>query len=268
MPDLSWAKHRKLLRAPNIGFNAEVYRHFKTYDDTPGRITLRDSLLVGAKDSRSTAMFKIQYFRDQVQKVHAKPSVIGVRKEDFDDKVPFKYKPIVTLYFQQDRSAVADNYAPVTAEISFRLMNETSESLSKANLETLARKIKNELALGQGFTFNKGKINANYIDSEYGYRLQLYVINKTEGEMVVKKILGLQDHTYQDDKFTLGSPERNSLNNPGNIVIVGETHKKPRWRPTATVRFQWAYISIHSKPDPIYLVDRTMSRPASLELVY
>lgn len=268
MPDLSWAKHRKLLRAPNIGFNAEVYRHFKTYDDTPGRITLRDSLLVGAKDSRSTAMFKIQYFRDQVQKTHHKPSIIGIPKEQFDLGIEVEYKPVVQLYFQQDRSAVVEDYAPVKAEISFRLMNESTDSITKANLETLARTIKNEFALGNGYTFNKGKYIAHYLDRKNGYSLQIYVINESEGVEVVKKILSIQNHTYDEDLFRVTQPKKNSLNTTTNKTIVGKSYKKLRWRPTATVRFQWASVSIREVPDPIYLVDRTMSRPGSLELVY
>lgn len=268
MADLAWAKQRKLLRAPNIGFNAEVFRHFKVFDETPGRLVLRDSLLIGAKDSRTTALFKIQYFRDQVQKVHLSPSIIGVPKEQFDIGIEFTYKPIVQLYFQQDRGAVVEDYAPVTAEISFRLMNESTETITKANLETLATKIKSEFALGQGYTFNKGKIIAHYRDKTLGYYLRLYVVNETEGVEVVKKVLDIQNHSYNDDFFRVTQPKKSSVNTTTTQTIAGKPYKKIRWRPTATVRFQWASILIHGTPDAIYLVDRTLSRPYALEQVY
>lgn len=267
MPDLAWAKQRKLLRAPNIGFNAEVFRHFKTYDDTPGRLVLRDSLLIGTKDSRQTAIFKIQYFRDQVQKVHLSPSIIGVPKEQFDLGIEFAYKPIIQLYFQQDRSAIVEDYAPITAEISFRLMNESTETISKSNLEVLAAKIKTEFASGQGYTFNKGKLITHYRDKEHGYYLQLYVINESEGVEVTKKILDIQNHVYNEDFFRKTEPKKSSVNTTSNQTIAGKPYKKARWRPTGTVRFQYASILIHGVPDAIYLVDRSYSRPYAIEMV-
>lgn len=144
MPDRSWALQRKLMRAPNIGFNAEVYRHFKDVDDaTPGsRLTLRNSLLIQANESRTSAQFKIKYFREFIQKVHSKPSIIGVPKQEFDAGFEPEYKPIISLYFQQDKDAVTPGFSPITAEISFRLMNETQDSLTKAKKETLARNLK------------------------------------------------------------------------------------------------------------------------------
>lgn len=270
MPDRSWALQRKLMRAPNIGFNAEVMRWFADVDETPNvnRTTLRNSLLIQANESRTSALFKIQYFREFVQRVHNKPSIIGVPKEQFDIGIEFEYKPVVNLYFQQDKAAVSPGYAPVTAEISFRLINESLETLTKANLEVLAKKIKTDFAMGQGYTFNKGKIIANYRDKKYGYYLQIYVLNEAEGIDVVRKILSIQGHSYEEDKFRITQPKKASVNTTTNQTIAGTTYKKPRWRPTATVRFQWASLSVHSIPDPIYLVDRTLSRFNPIEIIY
>lgn len=269
MPDRSWALQRKLMRAPNIGFNAEVRRWFADLESHAdiGRRALRDSLLIQANESRTSAMFKVQYFRDFVQKVHNQPTIIGIPKEQFDVGIEVEYKPIVNLYFQQDGEAVPPGYAPVRAEISFRLMNETEDTLTQANLQQLAKNIKNELAINNGFTFNKGKNIAHYIDREQGYSLQIYVLNEAEGANVIRKVLSIRDHTFDDDKFRITEPKRNSLNNPTNKTIAGEIYRKRRWRPTAKVRFQWASLIVPTRPDPYYLVDRTLSRPRPIELV-
>lgn len=113
MPDKSWALHRKLLRAPSIGFNAEVYNWFKDADETKSRKALRDSLLIQSKESRTSAMFKIQYFRESIQKVHQKTAVVGVPKDDFDESV--QYRVHINLYFQQEGSAVPSGESPVDA---------------------------------------------------------------------------------------------------------------------------------------------------------
>jgi hypothetical protein len=262
MPDRSWALQRKLMRAPNIGFNAEVYRWFKDLDDVPSvsRTALRDSLLIQPKESRTSALFKVQYFRDFVQKVHNRVNIIGVPKEKFDVTIELKYKPIVQLYFQQDKAAVSPDYAPITAEISFRLMDESTETITQANITALANKIRTEFATGAGYTFNKGKYIATYYDKPQGYYLRIYVLNDAEGVEVVRKVLSIRNHTYNEEFFRITEPKKNSVNTTSNQTILGKIYKEPRWRPTATVRFQWASLILHTVPDPIFLVDRTFSR--------
>ncbi len=254
MPDLSWAKHRKLLRTPDIGFNAEVYRHFKINDLPGGGAALRDSLLIGAKDSRSKANFKIQYFRDQVQKVHLKPTIIGQIKDEFDESVSYKCQ--VQLYFRQDSDAVPSGKKAVTAQISFRL-DETHKTITETNYKALANKIKVELAPRDGYLWNKGKILCLYNDEERGYRLQIYALSEAEGEQVVKKILSIQDHPFDEKLFRHSTPKRNSENTPGKVTILGTSYSEPRWRPTATVRFMWADLIVWNVPEPICLVDNS-----------
>lgn len=270
MTDQSWALQRKLLRAPSIGFNAEVYRHFKDLDEdlpSQSRLALRNSLLVQAKESRTSAMFKIQYFRDFVQKVHLKPVIIGVEKEELDMQVPVEYKPHVILHFRQDLAAVPDGFTPLRVRISFRLMNESATTLTQANLQTLATQIKNEFALSGGYTFDKGRVHCSYVDKENGYNFWTLVLNEAEGEQLVKKILSIRNHAFDEDKFRANTPNKNPLNNPGNILILGETAKKARWRPTGRVRFMYADLMIRNKMEPICLVDRSWARSRAIERV-
>jgi hypothetical protein len=272
MADKSWPLHRKLMRAPGIGFNAEVYRWFKDVDDTnttsASRKALRDSLLIGAKDSRTTAMFKITYFREQVQKVQYKPTIVGVTKDELDASISPKYKPHVILYFQQDLSAVAQGFTRLDARISFRLMDETNQLLTRAKLQTLATQIKTELATGNGWTFDKGKYITSYKDAEHGYNFQVYGINEAEGEKVVKKILSIRNHTFNDKLLSLSTPSRNSDNTPQSTTILGQTYKEPRWRPTSTVRFSYADVILHNLPEPICLVDKTGTKHNPIETAY
>lgn len=269
MPDRTWAIQRKLLRAPNIGFNAEVFRHFRDLDgvlDT-NRTNLRNSLLIQANESRTSAMFKIQYFRDFVQKVHLKPTIIGIEKEELDMQLSVEYKPHVILHFRQDLEAVPDGFTPLRVRISFRLVNESATTLTQANLNTLATQIKNELAINNGYTFDKGKVHCKYTDKENGYDFWTFVLNEAEGEQLAKKIVSIRGHTFDPDKFRANTPNKDSLNIPGNIVILGESAKKARWRPTGRVRFQYADLMIRNKMEPICLVDRSWMRSKTIERV-
>lgn len=264
MPDLSWPKQRKLLRAAGIGFNAEVYRHFNDVDDTPAnktakRKTLRDSLLIGAKDSRSTALAKIQYFRDQVQKTHLKPTIIGQLKTSRDAEIVYRCQ--VQLYFQQDLDAVPVGEERIDAEISFRL-EQSHETITKTQYETLATKIKADFATpNTGYTWDKGKHICWYKDEKLGYDFQVYALSETEGENVIKKVMGIRAHTFDSNLFKITTPKKASDNTPGNVTILTKSRKKPKWRPTAKVRFQYANLIVWNVPDPICLVDRTGMRP-------
>ena len=251
-----WALQRKLLMNTRTGFNAEVYRHFKDVVDgdatSASRKELRDSLLINNKDSRTTAGFKIQYFREQVQKVHEKVTVVGKIKDDFDADV--KYKCQVQLMFVQDKDAAPRGRRPLRAEISFRI-DETATTITRTKYQTLAQKIRSTLATGDGYTWDKGKVICWYKDWENGYDLQIYALNKTEGEQVVKKILDIQNHPWDANKFKFTTPEKDSDNTPGTVTILGETEDKPRWRPTAKVRFSYANLIVWNRKQPIRLVD-------------
>lgn len=258
MPDRSWALQRKLLRAPGIGFNAEIQRWFKDVETVSvNRTKLRDSLLIQKNESRTSAMFKIQFFRDSVQKVHDHVTVLGEPQDNFETEHLFEFHPQVTLYFEQDREAVPDGYEPIRANISFRLMDETTETITKSNVETLAKQIRTELATGQGYTFDKGKYLCKYSDKKHGYELQLYTLNGNEGEQLARKIVGIRNHTFEEDGFRVVEPKKNAVNTSSNITVLGTTVKKRRWRPSAKVRFRHACLYVKNRPRPICLVDLT-----------
>jgi hypothetical protein len=250
----NWAALRKLLRQ-TYSYNGEVYRWFKDADTNATRLSLRDECLIQARDSYTDAMTRIKLFRDQVQKTHLRPDVYGIPIPDRDAEVV--YKPQVTLNFIQDKDAVPNNYQPITAQISFRLMDETYKTISNSNIKTLANKIKIELATGEGYRWTKGKILCLYQDKEKGYDFQVYAATENEGEQVIKKIISIQNHSFETDFFRHSTPKRNSDNTPSTELILDETRRKPRWRPTGYVRFAWADLAVWNVKEPITLVDLT-----------
>lgn len=260
MPDRSWALQRKLLRAPGIGFNAELYRHFKDLDeDLPPqrRLALRNSLLIQARESRPSAMQKIQYFSQYVRKDHLKPEIIGIDIKELGTGVSVKHKPQVLMQFRQDLDVVPDGYIALQARISFRLMDRMATTITKADIQALATKIKNEFALNGGYTFDKGKVVCNYINPENGYNLQLYTTDAAEGEQVVRKVLDIQGHVFDSNNLIVNVPQKNSVNTGVKITILGESAKTARWRPTGRVRFLYATLALTNRGEPICLVDRS-----------
>lgn len=269
MADLAWPRQRKLLRAVNIGFNAEVYRHFKDADNDAttsiSRKALRDSLLIGAKDSRTTALAKIQFFRDQVQRVHHKPAIIGTFKDNFDSLVTYKCR--VELFFSQDLASVPTGDRALSAEIGWRI-DETNATITRAKIETIANKIKLEFGGTTPYTWDKGKYICWYKDKENFYDFQIYALNGTMGKNLIQKIIGMNNHSYDEDLFRLTTPSKNSVNNPGSRTILGKSYKKAKWRPTARVEFSYAQLIVHELPEPLVLIDYTGTKSNPVVQVY
>lgn len=257
MATFNWELLRRLLRNNTFGFNAEVRKHFADDEDTTGRGRLKNMLLITASDSRPIAESKIQFFDRQIAKVQNKPTVIGTFKSNWDESVV--YRCIVQLYFEQDNAAVPAGYQPLKAQISFRL-EDTHKTITETKYKALAARIKAELSPNNGYRFNKGKYLCLYDDPENGYHLQIYALSKAEGIEVVKKILDIQNHTYDDENFRCTEPERDTDNTPGTETILAKSIKKSRWRPTGAVRFKYADLIIANLADPICLCDMTGMR--------
>jgi hypothetical protein len=243
LTDKAWPRLRKILRTGD-SYNREVYEWFKDANDIPNRKTLRDYLLITAKDSRTTAMAKMQFFREQVQKTHLRGGYfVGTPKSDFDESVI--YKPEVTLYFQQNKESVPKGKTAKNARISYRLMNETSSSLTKTELKNLAKKIYDDFATPI-YRFNKGKVISWYVSPSEGLHLQIYGHTEEIGETVIKKVLSHRNLTFDNNIFKSTTPKRNSDSTPGTVNILGEPREKPVWRPTVFVEFEHASINLHN----------------------
>jgi hypothetical protein len=167
--------------------------------------------------------------------------------------------PEIYLFFAQDSSAVPEGKSVIKAEYTVPWLDETLSSVSRFEATTLANKIARLFApSGSLYTFTKGKHIVSYVDKAFGHYLQIYATNELEGEGVIKKILDIQDITYDLKKQNLHSPKRDSENNPvGTEDVYDKRIPKKRWRPTANVRFRYAKLKFQNKIPAQMLVDST-----------
>ena len=169
----------------------------------------------------------------------------GIPVEDFDST--FRYRPHVYLFFKQPQAEVVNNYDPVEAQISFRLMNFQSETITKANIEHIASRIKSLFGGTSKFSFNKGKNYYSYIDKIKGYKMQVLCPNETEARRIFEQVLDVQNHSPDWENFyssVNGQPTQKWDETPGSMSILGKVNKKPRRRPLAKVVFQSAHLKL------------------------
>lgn len=186
-----------------------------------------------------------------------------------------KHKPKLVLYFREDSDFVPTGTQSTTPHgrdrkdsiISFRLMDETSQTFSEANGTALGQKIKEVFGADGGFIWNKGKTLYSYTDWEKGYQLQLLCRNEVEAKRVTTAALSIKNDTpdwrnlqeVKNDQEALRYPV-----NPGTQVIMGKTVNKPVERPTVDVRFQYAYVKLSGVKEPVTLYDRRRKRTGAL----
>jgi hypothetical protein len=151
------------------------------------RGALRMACTLDDKDTAIQTLLRLYFFYDVLRYGKRDLGIFyGVPSEQFQEAV--EGRPQVFFYFSQDEAAVAEGQVRVKAEYSFRLMDETSASMTPAKALTLARNIKEHFIMGNtGLTFTKGKTIYKYYDEPKGYRLRLYGSNENDAEDLIKK---------------------------------------------------------------------------------
>ncbi len=146
--------------------NKAVRTYFKNQDDndisTP-KASLKHACLI--KDEDTAAMTHLRLWLFEITCGHAQSlqtPIYGIPVQEYQRNV--KFKPQIKLYFKERLvSNDSNRTSPATAEITFRLMNETSASMTRAKAEILALKIKNEFA-DPIFVWEKGWYKYTYLD--------------------------------------------------------------------------------------------------------
>lgn len=256
----NWKNLRSFLRK---SYNREVNEWFKDVDDpipdnsTPRKNAKRACLIL-PKETQNSALIKMLAFRFTVQRVHLRPHVYGTPVGTFDSQR--KYRPQIVLEFLEDDLDLDPDYSAVDGRISYRLMNETSETISKAELTAIGTRIKAKLGGKDGFIWKKGKDLASYVDKANGYQFQLLVRNKADAKKIIELVLETNQDTPNWKKLSYkesDEPTEAYPTIPDTISILGKIKKEPRIRPIAEVRFQYSYCNIWGNPNPVILYDRT-----------
>lgn len=175
-----------------------------------------------------------------------------------------KFAPQVTLYFREDLDDVEEGYKPIDSEISFRVKNESYQTFSPADAQSLANRINLEFGVGDGYRWHKGRTKLSYRDKENGYQFSVNAYSESEGRAVISKVLSLQSDTLSGDKLTVSELGATPATLPPTESIYGKARRLPRRRPVGYVRFRYAECHVWGLNKAIILVDATGRRPGAL----
>ena len=257
-----WENLQDLIRLQHNKDVRDFYKNQPDDDISTPKARLKHTCLI--KDEDTSVMTLIRMWLFEITVGHAQAlqrPVYGIPVREV--QANWKFKPQVKLYFlEKHDEEIHDgkNKIPqLEGEITFRLMQETSESINRATAVFLAKKIKSIFAI-PAFVWEKGWYKATYFDAERGYDLRLLVKNKSEGTRVIKSVLEIQGHSYNNDYFQFVEHNRSYPLNPGTHRVYGKTVKKPIKRRRADVKFRHAQLLIQGQQNPINLVATSGTR--------
>lgn len=229
---------------PDVSTTRGAMRHALTHkDDDPIQITLLRLFL---------------YYFTYGQASALQMPVYGMPSQSFQE-ISFEFKPQIQLYFDQNIIDVQEGNHRATGEISYRLMHETSESITKEELRKRAEKIK-DLFVTNHFAWHKGKIICRYTDKPNGYDLRVFVRNEAEGKRLIEQVLDIESKSPNWDNLTVSEPKKDFPSIPPTKTILGKSYKMPRRRPTETIYFRYAACLIWGLSKPNVLVDTRGTR--------
>jgi hypothetical protein len=221
-------------------------------DLTTTRGSMRHGLTHQDNDSMQVTLARMFLYYFTFGKALKESTLIEMTDRLYED---FTYRPEIKLYFSQSRFDAEKGVAPVHGQITYRLINETSATLTPANVKTRANKIKTLFAEPSLFVWHKGKRKYTYLDIPNGYDIRILTRDETEAKRVIEQFLDIENKTPDFDKLTEHNPSRTYPSATQTKLIYGKQRKVPRWRPTEDVKFRYASIKIHGLPFVQYIVD-------------
>lgn len=251
--------------------NREIRGHFRATDsdELDEDITTPENSLAWAcqhKDTDSLLMTQLRWsLFERVRLQRIQVPITGIPTGSFQPTR--RFKPQIQLYFQEDLADVEPEFEPVTGELTFRLMQYDSDTITPAVAQAFATRVRSTFAGGGGYLWRKGRGMLSYTDKRKGYQLQILCRNEGAGRELVDRVLDVGQDTPDWDKASYSESLAEGTAYPvipPRERIYGEIRRLPRRRPIATVRFQYALLHVWGLQHPIPLTDRTGLWPSEL----
>jgi hypothetical protein len=262
LQDVVMLVQNKIVKAEfnDVGDDAWVH------DITTPRGSLRVACTHLDADSVDMTLIRLWLFYGVLRKCQDfHPAIFGTPSTSFQETT--RYHPQIHLYFEEKYTEADPGYKPLRSQVSLRLMNETTDTLTKAEITVIATKIKTLFSTSVPFHWKRGKELFSYIDQAHGYYFQLLCFSTTEAKKVIEQVLDIRGHTPNWkllNSKTNAEPVGSYPTIPVSKTILGKSYKQPRRRPVGNVYFTHAVLHIHGKPNPVVLVDSDKRYPESV----
>jgi hypothetical protein len=248
-------------------FKKEVMEEFRDIDNddfedirTP-RSSLRTACLPTDNDTTAMLTLRMLLFYIVLRRAQdMQAPLIGMPY--WEQSSARKHRPQVMLHFSQDKAEIDIDAqkSPVWGQISFRLMNETTATITESKLKSIAQRIKSQFGRRSGQIWYRGRNMAAYADIENGCQFKILTDTKSHAIDLIRAVLDCAGVAYNSDNLsytTCDSASSRYPANAGNQSIMGTMYKRPIKRRICKTRFRYAVAIVHGRPTPIPLYDES-----------
>lgn len=240
-----------------VAHNLDVERSFfgiEANDISTVFGAMRTAVFIQDDDTVDMIILRLFLYHFKFRKDLPTP-IFGLSAPDFQAEVT--YRPLVTLFFIEPytQELATEKLTQATAQVSFRLIHETSKSINSEKALILAEKIKEFFGQGMGYVWTKGKNTYTYTDRTHGYNLKILAESEADAAGVITRICDVNSTPFEEDLIKTHLDKKTYPNNPGFHLVYGQEVKQPRKKPTTRVRFTRAELQIWGLTHAISLVD-------------
>ncbi|MGD1863316.1 MAG: hypothetical protein ACFB0D_02050 [Phormidesmis sp.] len=214
------------------------------------------------KDTDTAAMTQLRlelFYTIREENSRSLPDIWAV--PDFTPDVYNELKPQVIISWAEktDDWKARGAKRRKTMRTSFRLMDETSATLTESNIRQLRDKI--AITFPRTYKFKTGRYKVSYMDKPKGYSLIIAPHQLPKGDTFIKDILSIRGDTFEDDKRSQNNRTGTNYRTPRYVQTVEGRLELPERRQIAEVYLDKVELNVYGLQKNLMLIDRMISHP-------
>lgn len=207
------------------------------------------------KDNDTADMTLLRLWLFYIVREHAKRLQAPMYAYPVDDYQEVRtFRPQILLEFWElQAEARRNNRDIVRRRASFRLMNETSSTVTESQISAIGNRIRT--AFPTSYRFKTGRFKCSYRDVSNGIELIAQPYSQAEGKEFIGKVLQAANIPPDWDRFTVSQYPSRNFNTQQYQTILGKSVKLKKRRPIANTYLRRATLHLHGRTESVILYE-------------
>lgn len=172
-----------------------------------------------------------------------------------DVHVSFAFRPEVLFIFKEKYElAKKKKRAPLTFEYRFRLINETTSSMTQAKIHQLEVKIQQQFP--RTYVFKSGRYKFSYYNKPAGYQSVIEAYSITEVKELISKMHNVSGGEPDWSKLRKSEFVSKNFEADEYVMVLGKRKKLPKRRVITEAFLHKVELKMHGNLKDIYLYRR------------
>jgi len=172
-----------------------------------------------------------------------------------DVHISFTFRPEVLFIFQEKAELAKKNKrVPLTFEYRFRLINETTSSMTQAKINQLETKIQQQFP--KNYLFKSGRYKFSYYNKEAGYQSLIQAYSVAEAKDLINRLHNISGGEPDWSKLRKSEFVSKNFDQDEYVMVLGKRKKLPKKRSITEAFLTKVELKLHGNLKDIYLYRR------------